>query len=196
MHSPTSHTRLPTIVWRTAVVLVVACSALDARADAKAGEQKAQLCLLCHKEAVDKRFVPLLEGQPVDYLVAALMAFKTGQRKSPDMDLNVASLSRKDIRDIAEYFAAKSFPSRHQTIDPARVGAGQQLVREMQCTSCHGPHLQGAGAVAGLAGQKSAYLAWQLDTIRRGQRPHPLGSAILKDAAEIEPVASYLSSLR
>jgi cytochrome c553 len=196
MHFPTSYKRLPAICGRTAFVLAVACLTLDARADATAGERKAQLCLLCHKDAVDKRFVPLLEGQPVDYLVATLVAFKTGQRKSPDMDLNVANLSRRDIRDIAEYFAAKSSPARHQTIDPGQIAAGQKVVGAMQCTTCHAPSLQGAGAVPRLAGQKHGYLAWQLDTIRRGRRPHPLGTAILEDATQIENVASYLASLR
>jgi cytochrome c553 len=196
MHIPTPNMPAPAIWGRMAVVLSVACGPLHAAADARAGEHKAELCLLCHKEAADKRFVPLLEGQPVGYLVAALTAFKTGQRKSPDMDLNVATLSRADIRDISEYFAAKPFPSRRQAIDPGQIAAGQKSVGQMQCTSCHAPDLQGAGAIPGLAGQKHAYLAWQLDTIRRGRRPHPLGAAILKDAAEIEQVAGYLASLR
>jgi len=177
-------------------VLAVACFALHTLADAKSGEEKAQLCLLCHKEATNKRFVPLLEGQPADYLVASLMAFKTRQRTSPDMDTNVASLSRADMRDISNYFASKSLPPRSQTLEPGKIAAGEKLVGEMKCASCHTPSFHGAGATPRLAGQKHAYLVWQLDAFRDGRRSHPLAMTNLKDAADVDNVASYLSSLR
>jgi cytochrome c553 len=181
---------------RMAAVFVVACFPLHTLADARAGEEKAQLCLLCHKEAPDKRFVPLLEGQPADYLVAAIMAFKTGQRYKPTMDTNVANLSQADIRDISDYFASKPLPSRNQNLEPGKIAAGEKLVGEMNCARCHTPTFHGAGATPRLAGQKHAYLVWQLEAFRGGRRSHPLVRSVLKDGADVENVASYLASLR
>ena len=111
---------------RLAAVLVVLCVPLASlAADARAGEQKAHLCLLCHKEASDKRFVPLLEAQPADSFVAALVAYKSGQRYSPDMTTNAAGLSPTDMRDLAAYFASRPFPSRNETVQPGKVATGE-----------------------------------------------------------------------
>jgi cytochrome c553 len=181
---------------RIAAVLLVACLPFHAVADATAGEQKAQLCLLCHKEGPELRFAPFLERQPADYLVAAIMAFKTGQRKEPAMNTNVANLSQDDVRDIADYFASKPFPSANESLEPAKVTAGEKLVGEMKCASCHTPTFHGAGTVPRLAGQKQPYLVWQLDAFRGGGRSHPPGMPVLVDRADVESVASYLASLR
>lgn len=104
---------------RAAPVSVLACLPLHTFADAKAGENKAQLCIVCHKPAPDKRFVPLLEQQPAEYLVTAITAFKTRQRIETSMNVNAANLSDADIRDIADYFASKEFPIRTQNLDLA-----------------------------------------------------------------------------
>jgi cytochrome c553 len=181
---------------RMAAVFLVACFPLHTLADARVGEEKAQLCLLCHKEAPDKRFAPVLEGQRVDYLVASIMAFKTGQRKEPSMDANVANLSPADVRDISDYFASQPFPSRNENLEPGKIAAGEKLVGEMKCASCHAPTFHGVGAIPRLAGQKHAYLAWQLEALRDGRRTHPSRMPGLKEGADVDNVASYLASLR
>jgi cytochrome c553 len=169
---------------------------LHAVADAKAGEQKAELCLLCHREGPELRFAPLLEQQPAEYLVAATTAFKTAQRKQPAMNTNAANLSQADIRDIAEYFAAKPLQPSNETLDPAKIAVGAELVSQSGCAGCHAPTFHGAGTVPRLAGQKQRYLAWQLETLRGGSRSHPPGLSVLGDRTDVENIASYLASLR
>ena len=133
------------IMRRLALALAVACCCPHpALADAKAGEAKAQLCILCHREAPDKRFAPTLEGQPVDYLVAAIMAFKAGRRVDPAMNANVANLSQADVRDIAEFFASRPVPARGQELEPDKVKAGERLAAEMKCGACHGAGYHGS----------------------------------------------------
>jgi cytochrome c553 len=177
--------------------LILACLPLHALADARAGEEKAQLCLFCHKEGAELRFTPLLERQPANYLVATIMAFKTGERKASGsgMNTNVANLSQADIRDISDYFASKPLPPRNQTLDPAKIAAGEKIVGEMKCAACHMSTFHGAGAVPRLAAQKQPYLVWQLEAFRGGRRSHPLGTSILKDGADVESAASYFASL-
>jgi cytochrome c553 len=79
------------------------------------------------------------------------------------MNANVANLSQADVRDISEYFASQPFPSRNENLEPVKIAAGEKLVSEMKCASCHAPTFHGAGATPRLAGQKRAYLAWQLE---------------------------------
>jgi cytochrome c553 len=47
-----------------------------------------------------------LSGQHSEYIVAALKAYKSGQRKHKTMVAQAASLSEQDMLDIAAYFAA------------------------------------------------------------------------------------------
>jgi cytochrome c553 len=181
---------------RIAAVVVLACVPLHAVADAAAGEQKAQLCLLCHKEGPELHFTPFLEGQPADFLVASITAFKTRQRIQSAMNTNVANLSQTDIRDIADYFSSKPFQYSNESLDPARIAAGERLVGATNCASCHGPAFRGAGTVPRLAGQKQRYLAWQLQAFRGGGRSHPPGMPLPNDQADVENMATYLASLR
>jgi hypothetical protein len=44
------------------------------------------------------------------------------------MNTNVANLSQADIRDISDYFASKPLPPRNQTLDPAKIAAGEKIV--------------------------------------------------------------------
>jgi cytochrome c553 len=176
--------------------LVLACFPLHAAADVTAGEKKAQLCILCHKPSDMVSGVPLLEGQPASYLVTAITAYKTGRRKDAVMNANVANLSNADIRDISDYFASRPFPSRTQKLEPGKVSAGEKLVGEMKCSSCHTPNFHATALIPRLAGQTYWYLTVQMAAFRDGRRDLPPGMPVLKDATDIENAASYLASLQ
>lgn len=190
------HVHRPRAAVQIASILIATCSPIHAFADPNAGEQKAQLCLLCHRDGAEFRFAPFLERQPAEFLIAATMAFKTGQRQQPAMNTNAANLSQADIRDIADFFAAKPFQPSNESLEPAKIEAGEKLVGEMNCASCHGATYHGAGTAPRLAGQKQPYLAWQLQAFIGGSRAHPPGMPVLNDRAALENVASYLASLR
>jgi cytochrome c553 len=57
--------------------------------------------------------VPKLGGQSAAYLTNALNAYKSGQRKHPSMRGIAASLSDKDIADLAAYYST-STPGGHK----------------------------------------------------------------------------------
>jgi cytochrome c553 len=99
------------------VVLVLASLPPDARSDARAGEKKAELCLLCHRAGtIYGKGIPLLEGRSRDELMAAINEFRSGRRVSPAMNPNVERLSLRDIADIAEFFASKA-PVTHEAVN-------------------------------------------------------------------------------
>lgn len=79
--------------------------------DAAAGEKKAkEVCAACHGDAGAKPTTPdypVLAGQHEDYLKHSLMAYKSGKRKNPIMAGMATPLSKKEIADLAAYFAAQ-----------------------------------------------------------------------------------------
>ena len=79
-------------------------------ADAEAGKGKAAVCSACHGEGGNKPLAPdypKLAGQPADYLVKALRDYKSGKRKNPLMAPQAQNLSKKDMQDLAAYYAAQ-----------------------------------------------------------------------------------------
>jgi cytochrome c553 len=76
--------------------------------DVKAGRAKAQMCQACHGlDGLSKMpDAPNIAGQIEPYFAAQLQAFKSGARKNEAMSLVAATLSDKDIDDLAAYFSA------------------------------------------------------------------------------------------
>ena len=99
-----------------ATLLVLAASApmvgfAQVKGDAAAGKSKAYTCTGCHgitgyKNAYPSYHVPRISGQNYEYLVAALNAYRTEQRKHPTMVAQAQSFSEQDLADIAAYLAS------------------------------------------------------------------------------------------
>src|ERR1700761_4578089 len=94
------------------LVLVLGLSFGSARADgdAKAGAQKIRTlqCQSCHgKDGISKLpGAPNLAGQAQDYLIAALGAYKSGERKNDIMNTIAQPLKDADIADVTAYYSA------------------------------------------------------------------------------------------
>lgn len=89
-----------------------AAGAVRAEGDAEAGQVKALPCMGCHaipgySNVYPTYHVPKVGGQHAQYLVAALKAYRDGQRSHPTMTAQAASLSDQDIEDIAAFFATQ-----------------------------------------------------------------------------------------
>ena len=109
------------IAAATCWLVALPCVAL---ADRVAGEEKADLCLLCHGALASegKGYIPVLDGQPPAYFIAQLTAYQTGKRTDATMKTNAASLSAVDAQDIADFFASrKSGP--YPVFDSERAGS-------------------------------------------------------------------------
>jgi cytochrome c553 len=91
-------------------MLLVSTQALAA-GDPAAGRIKAETCLGCHAvenygNVYPSYHVPKLAGQNADYIVQALKAYQSGQRKHGTMHANASNLSEQDLTDIAAYFSS------------------------------------------------------------------------------------------
>ncbi|EQD47232.1 cytochrome C4, partial [mine drainage metagenome] len=121
-------------------------------------------CIGCHGlRGIDVTYpfynVPKVAGQNRQYLFNALMDYRKDLRNFPTMRAQAHSMSTRDLRDIAAYFA--SLRNRVRTRTPlfsrSKAKAGAKLITT--CAACHGQH---GTAVApefpDLAGQYPSYL--------------------------------------
>jgi cytochrome c553 len=91
------------------LAVLFAMSAQLYAANPAAGKEKSKVCAACHGEtgATPIQDNPKLAGQYYDYLVRALMDYKSGKRKNPIMPGMVANLTKEDISDLAAYFSSQ-----------------------------------------------------------------------------------------
>lgn len=79
--------------------------------DVAKGSQKVQMCQGCHgidgwRTAYPEVYsVPKIAGQQPAYLVAALKAYRSGDRSHPSMKAIAASLTDADMANLAAYYA-------------------------------------------------------------------------------------------
>jgi cytochrome c553 len=81
---------------------------LQAKGNAEAGKEKAQVCSACHDPSgntIDPSY-PILAGQYEDYLVKALADYRAGRRSNPIMGPMAANLTDQDIEDLAAFYAS------------------------------------------------------------------------------------------
>ena len=85
--------------------------------DPAKGQQKAaQVCAACHGPDGNKPSAPdqpVLAGQYNDYLVRALMDYKSGRRNNPIMKGFAGQLSKQEIEDLAAWFSSQKATGLH-----------------------------------------------------------------------------------
>lgn len=96
------------IQWGMVMVLSATAGGVVA-GDIAAGKQKAAVCASCHGQDGNSPTpaFPKIAGQYEDYLLHTLEAYKSGHRKNPIMSGQVANLSKRDMEDLAAYFASQ-----------------------------------------------------------------------------------------
>jgi len=105
------------ISFAAAAALALA-QAASAKGNPENGKTKAaQACAACHGADGAKPSAPdqpILAGQHYDYLVQALSDYKSGKRSNAIMKGFAAALSKKDIEDLAAWFASQKSPLHFQ----------------------------------------------------------------------------------
>ncbi len=189
---------------------LIAAPAAQAQ-DAAAGQTKAAMCIGCHgipgyQSSFPEVFkVPKISGQNGGYIVAALAAYKKGERKHPTMRSIAMSLTDKDMADLGAFY------EKHVTSDIKSVSTTPQpspavaaLLTKGACASCHGADYNKpiAPNYPKLAGQHADYLYASLRAYGTEGNPN-LGraNAIMGgqvkafNRAELKQIADYMASL-
>ncbi len=99
------------IVLTALLVSIFPVTSALAAGDVQAGKTKAYTCTGCHgipgyNNVYPTYKVPKIGGQNYAYLVAALKAYRNGERDHATMELQASSLNDGDIEDVSAYFAS------------------------------------------------------------------------------------------
>ena len=152
----------------------------------QAGKAAAAGCAGCHGETGVSKTpgMPSLVGFDPKYFVAAMNAYKGGQRKHDMMKSFAAGIRDADLNNIALYYALQK-PARAQTPAPGDEAAGK--VAAAACAGCHGDEgVSGNPTTPSLAGQDAQYFAAAIKAYQDGSR---------RDATMKAPVASLNDSI-
>ncbi len=211
---------LATVSFALCMGLGTAARAQDAKAgDAAAGEKKISMCEGCHNipryqaSFPEVYKVPKIAGQNAKYIIAALTAYRKGERKHPTMRGIAGSLSDQDMADVAAYYEQLGRPGASAAAAASAGSAppGQEpppqvakLLAQANCASCHGSNFSKPidPSYPKLAGQYSDYLYAALKAYQTDHNPlMGRNNAIMMGMArpfthpEIKAIAAYLSSL-
>jgi len=204
----------------TMFALAVACVTVSANAqkvtgNAENGSKKTAMCVGCHgiigyQASFPEIYkVPKIAGQSATYIVAALTAYKGGDRKHPTMRAIADSLTEQDIADLGAYYSTLGMsegdapPAATASQPNDTVQALITRDKDNNCTKCHGANFNtpNDGTVPKLAGQNADYL---LVALKSYKSQHPLvgrsnpimgGQAKNFTNVELKQLASYISSL-
>jgi len=186
-------TRLfPTLLgaWISVAIVAVPARAADDI------EATAQLCAACHGQngvPSDPKTVPIIWGQERSYLFKQMRNYRNGERDNPIMSPIARGLAEEDLRKIASYFPAKSWPARNAPATPAPLPKGIA-----QCQPCHQPNFQGGPPAPRLAGLSYEYLVTSMRSFANDERTNngdmPKFMQMLTES-ERDAIARYLSDL-
>jgi cytochrome c553 len=161
-----------------------------------AGKAAAAACAGCHGETGVTKVpgMPSLAGLDPKYFIAAMHAYKTGQRTHDTMKALAAPLGDAELKAIALFYALQK-PARAQT--PAKGDGAAGKTAAKSCAGCHGETgVSSNPANPSLAGQDAQYFVAALKAYKDGSRKEEtmkLAVSSLTDAAMADMAAFYAS---
>jgi cytochrome c553 len=190
----------PVVLSIAALVAAVHAPAARAAGDAEKGKTLSYTCLGCHgienyHNVYPTYHVPKLRGQHPEYIVAALKAYRAGERSHGTMHAQASSMNDQDMEDIATYFSGTTIATGGANAKP--VGTVPAAVAT--CQACHGRDGVGImGIYPTLSGQHADYLEQSLQQYRSGARRNAIMQPF---AAQLKPedlrvVAEYFAKQR
>lgn len=198
-----------TLVAAATLSVALAAQAQGVTGDVQAGHKKAEMCIGCHgivgyqNSFPEIHKVPKISGQSDKYIVAALNAYKKGDRKHPTMRGIAGSLSEQDMADLGAYYASqgdKVAPEAPRTASTAAAA----LIEKGACASCHGANFSKPidPSYPKIGGQHADYLFFALKayTVEGNNmigRSNGIMAGIAKQytPAEMREIAKYLSTV-
>lgn len=171
----------------------------NADGNAERGKELAYTCLGCHgiegyRNAYPSFRVPKLGGQKPAYLIAALKAYKSGERKHTTMNAHAESMTEQEIEDVSAYLATLA----NETVAKGGSKNVKPLEKAQTCVACHGENGIGmAPTWPTLAGQHESYLQHSLKQYRDGGRTNAIMmpmAAGLTDA-DIDVLSAYYADM-
>jgi cytochrome c553 len=170
--------------------------------DIEAGRVKAQACAACHGADGNSAAgnFPNLAGQTWRYIYIQLKDYKEGRRKDPVMTPMAEPLSRQEMIDVANFFAAQPAKPSSFKADDGKVKLGKAKADETLCAMCHLGGFAGQNEIPRVAGQQYDYIVKQMNDFKARNRTNDAGNmtsvAQTLNQTDIENLAHYITSLR
>jgi cytochrome c553 len=137
--------------------------------------------------------MPVIWGQEQSYLMKQMRDFRSGERSSAIMSPIAKGLAEGDLRKIAAYFAAKTWPAPRASAKPPSPPKGIA-----QCQACHQPDFRGGMPAPRLAGLSYEYLAAAMRAFAAEERTNNLDMPKfmqMLSERERNAIARYLAAL-
>ncbi|MHB1543174.1 MAG: c-type cytochrome [Gammaproteobacteria bacterium] len=141
--------------------------------------------------------VPKVAGQNRLYLFNALMDYRKNLRNFPTMRAQAQSMTVRDLRDIAAYFASlrNQVHPRTPLFNRSEAKAGAKMITT--CAACHGLHgIAVAPEFPDLAGQYPSYLVRALKEYQTGLRKNAIMNSMAANLThrDMVDIANYFAS--
>jgi len=160
-----------------------------------AGKAAASGCAGCHGETgiTSTPGMPNLSGLDPKYVVAAVKAYKSGQRKDDMMKTLVSAVTDAELDNIALYFGLQK-TGKAKTPSSGNAAAGKSAA--VACAGCHGEGGVSTGTAPSLAGQDAQYFIAAMKSYKDGARNESAmkAPAASVDDATIKNLAAYYAS--
>ncbi|HTS40533.1 MAG TPA: c-type cytochrome [Stellaceae bacterium] len=114
--------------------------------------------------------IPSLAGQPAFFILNQLFLMREGVRKVAAMAPFVKDLKDSDLDALATHYAKLPPKASNESIDPALIKRGAEIVAQKKCVSCHKPNFAGDEQVPRIAKQRVDYMIEALQQIRDSKR--------------------------
>lgn len=184
-----------------AVVVIAAAVVLLGRPAGAADDvaAKAAVCGVCHgvNGTPINAVTPIIWGQESNYLYKELHDLHSGQRSNATMSPVAQPIALPDLRALADYFAAKTWPAAPGANPDAAPPASIAAKIEM-CKACHQAHFEGGAPAPRLAGLSHDYLLAAMNAFADGTRTNNLDMPGFMKAlsdSDRDAIAHYLSGL-
>jgi cytochrome c553 len=189
--------RICSIVSWLAALVVLAAQPVNAADDI---ESKAQACAACHGQngVPTSPITPIIWGQQSSYLYKELHDYRSGVRDNAVMSPFVKDLTLAQLRELARYFAAKTWPDKTSPVKATPAAAATAPEGMTNCRACHGQNYEGGAPGPRLAGLSYEYLLASMNSFATGERTNNLdmpGFMQTLTESQREHIARYLAGL-
>ena len=191
----------------------LSAQAQEIKGDAVVGKTKIAMCIGCHgipgyqASFPEIHKVPKISGQNAKYIVAALNAYKKGERNHASMRGIAEALSDQDMADISAYYSTHGFVAGATLVDkPSKQASAavDALLKKGGCVACHGENFAKPidPSYPKIAGQHADYLYVALKAYKTEKNPMigrsngvMAGMAKQFSNNELKEISKYIGSL-
>ena len=171
------------------------------------GEKKIAMCIGCHgivgyqASFPEVYKVPMISHQGSRYIVNALKAYQSGERKHPTMRSVAKGLTDQDMVDIAAYYESHGSALSAPEQPSAPSAQVSELLTKGACNSCHGANFNKPidPSFPKIAGQYRDYLfvalkSYKTDGNTTWGRSNAVMGGVAKQFtnAELKELANYI----